>query len=113
MKFKPGLSQNFIPRYVQISKRAFRYFKSENDKHTGKPIVSIRKTVIKTAKPYKVNKGSYLKPGSAITKSHREDKLFDNMFELILDNDYEDEVNYRKYETDLKARKDRELYAKT
>ena len=28
MKFKPGLSQNFIPRYVQISKRAFRYFKS-------------------------------------------------------------------------------------
>lgn len=27
-KFKPGISQNFIPRYVQISQRAFRYFKN-------------------------------------------------------------------------------------
>lgn len=28
MKFKPGLSANFVPRYMQISKRAIRYFKS-------------------------------------------------------------------------------------
>ena len=26
-KFKPGLSSNFVQRYVQISERAFRYFK--------------------------------------------------------------------------------------
>ena len=28
MKFKPGLSQNFVSRYVQISQRAFRYFRN-------------------------------------------------------------------------------------
>ena len=28
MKFKPGLSANFISRYVQISQRAFRYFRN-------------------------------------------------------------------------------------
>ena len=29
MKFKPGLTVNFIPRYVQISKRALRYFRNK------------------------------------------------------------------------------------
>ena len=28
MKFKPGLSANFVTRYVQISRHALRYFKS-------------------------------------------------------------------------------------
>lgn len=28
MKFKPGLSMNFVSRYVQISHRAFRYFRN-------------------------------------------------------------------------------------
>ena len=46
MKFKPGLTVNFIPRYVQISKRAFRYFKNESDSYHGKPIASIRKNII-------------------------------------------------------------------
>ena len=27
-KFKPGLSCNFVARHVQISKRAFRYFRN-------------------------------------------------------------------------------------
>ena len=83
-KFKPGLTLNFIPRYVQISRRAFRYFKNKSDSYAGKPLVSIRKAVIKCAQPYNVNKGSYLKPGSAVTKSHKEDTLFDNMFEIVL-----------------------------
>ena len=109
-KFKPGLTVNFIPRYVQISKRAFRYFKNKSDSYNGKPLVSIRKAVIKCAQPYEVNKGSYLKPGSAVTKSHKEDKLFDNMFEIVLNKDYEDHFRYRKYEADAKQRRDREKY---
>jgi len=28
MKFKPGLSANFVNRYVQISMRAFRYYRN-------------------------------------------------------------------------------------
>ena len=46
----------------------------------------------------KVNKGSYLKPGSRIAQSHREDHLFDNMFEILLNEDYEDNYNYRDVE---------------
>ena len=66
MKFKPGISQNFIPRYVQISKRAFRYFKNRYEAKAGKPIVAFRKRIIKSAAGIKINKGSYLKPGSRI-----------------------------------------------
>ena len=49
MKFKPGLTVNFIPRYVQISKRALRYFRSKQESYSGKPLVSIRRTVIESA----------------------------------------------------------------
>lgn len=98
MKFKPGLSVNFIPRYVQISEKAFRYFRNESDSYAGKPIVCFRKKIIKSALPYEVNKASYLKPGSAITKSHKEDNLFDNMFEIVLNEDYEDNYQYRKFD---------------
>ena len=72
--------------------------------------MSIRKTIIKSALPYEVNKDSYLKPGSAVTKSHKEDLLFDHMFEIVLSQDYEDHINFRKLENELKARKEREQY---
>ena len=95
MKFKPGLTVNFIPRYVQISKRAFRYFRTKQESYFGKPIASIRKRIIHSAKPYEVNKYSYLKPGAAVAKSHEEDELFDNMFEIVLNQDYEDNYQFR------------------
>ena len=38
--------------------------------------------MIKCAKPIKVNKNSYIKPGSHIAKTGEEDPLFENMFEL-------------------------------
>ena len=60
--------------------------------------------------PYFVNKASYLKPGSAITKSHKEDVLFDNMFEIVLNQDYEDNYNYREIEVKEKQKRDYETY---
>jgi len=60
--------------------------------------VAFRKKIILKATPYKVNKSSYLKRGSKVYKSHKEDNLFDNMFEIILKEDYEDNVNYRNQE---------------
>jgi hypothetical protein len=84
MKFKPGLTNNFIKRYVQISKKAFRYFENEYRSHNGKPIVCFRKDIILKCVPYHVNKSSYLKPGSTVFKEGVEDKLFNNMFEIIL-----------------------------
>jgi len=46
MKFKPGISANFVNRYVQISLRAFRYFRNHLEAKTGNPIVAIRKNII-------------------------------------------------------------------
>ena len=47
MKFKPGLSANFISRYVQISNRAFRYYRNKLDCRNGrKPIVCFRNKII-------------------------------------------------------------------
>ena len=107
MKFKPGISQNFIPRYVQISQRAFRYFKNKYEAKTGKPIVAFRKRIIKSAAGINVNKNSYLKPGSKIAQSKKEDHLFDNMFEILLNEDYEENYNYRDLERAKKEFNDR------
>ena len=60
-KFKPGLSTNFVERYVQVSQRAFRYYK---DQTATKPLVSFRKKIMKNVIWYPVNKESYLKPGA-------------------------------------------------
>ena len=49
--------------------------------------------------PYTIeNVSSYLKPGARITKSHKEDALFQNTFEIILHEDYEDHYLFRDYE---------------
>lgn len=98
MKFKPGLSANFISRYVQISQRAFRYFRNRYEAKTGRPIVAFRKKIIMAAKPYRINKGSYLKRGSRIAQSGTENALFDNMFEIELNEHYEDNFRFRDLE---------------
>ena len=109
-KFKPGISQNFIPRYVQISHRAFRYFKNRYEAGSGKPIVAFRKKIIKAADNITVNKNSYLKPGSAIAQKHTEDHLFENMFEVLLHEDYEDNYDFRHEELAIKEYEDRKKF---
>ncbi len=65
-KFKPGLSSNFVSRYVQVSQRAFRYFKDKKAAIAGKPLVSFRKHILKDAVWYSINKQSYLKQGAKV-----------------------------------------------
>jgi len=64
----------------------------------GKPIVALRKHIIIKAEPYYVNKLSYEKPGSQIFNKRTEEHLFDNMFEILLAEDYEDNWEYRNQE---------------
>jgi len=97
-KFKPGLSSNFIERYVQISKRAFRYFKDKRSAIIGKPLVAFRKNIINKVVWYKINKDSYLKQGAKVSKSTLEHELFENVFEVQLKEDYEDHYEYKDYE---------------
>ena len=60
--------------------------------------MAFRKKIIKSAAGINVNKNSYLKPGSRIAQSKKEDHLFDNMFEILLNEDYEDNYDYRDLE---------------
>ena len=113
MKFKPGISANFVNRYVQISTRAFRYFRNRIDAIKCKPIVSIRKRIIVSAKPYKMNKASYLKRGSKIAQSGKEDHLFDNAFEMELNEHYEDNYQFKDVERAIRDAKERREFHKT
>lgn len=45
-----------------------------------------------------INKASYLKRGSRIAQSGKEDALFDHMFEIELNENYEDNFRYRDVE---------------
>lgn len=65
-KFKPGLSTNFVQRYVQLSSCAFRYFKNEQASKTSVPLVSFRKRVLKHCTAIRINKESYIKRGSRL-----------------------------------------------
>ena len=69
MKFKPGLTCNFISRYVQLSTRVFRYYKSKAGCESAfdAPLVSIRRRYIEEIRPIKVNKSAYLHKGSKIS----------------------------------------------
>lgn len=102
-KLKPGLSSNFVKRYVQISKRAFRYFKDKPSVAGGKPLVAIRKHIVKQCVEYKVNKKSYIKKGARVNQNRMEHELFDNMFEMQLNEDYEDNLDYRDLERNKMA----------
>lgn len=53
---------------------------------------------MKQVLPYKVNKQSYLKPGARASKSVLEHKLFENLFEICLKEDYEDHYKLRDLE---------------
>ena len=84
-RFKPGIQNNFISRYVEVSTHAFRYFKSSYAaKSGGKAIVAIPNAAIaKITRFTSINKEAFLK-GKRNTLE-LETRLFDYMFEIELD----------------------------
>ena len=72
--------------------------------------MAFRKKIIRAAVPYKINKSSYLKRGSRIAQSGKEDNLFDQMFEIELNENYEDNYQFRNFERAEKEAKDRESF---
>jgi len=70
-------------------------------------LTAFRRRIIKAARPYKINKNSYLKSGARVTIKGQEEHLFDNCFELVLTEDYETNFKYRdviKKQVEVKAR---------
>ena len=68
----PGQSANFKEVYIQISQRAFRYFLNRYNSQYGKPLSAFRRRIVHSARPYKINKDSYLKPGAQVTNKGKE-----------------------------------------
>ena len=84
-RFKPGLQNNFISRYLQVSKHAFRYFKSSlTARGGGKAIVSVpNAAIVKILRFNSINKDAFLKGKKNTHELER--RLFDHMFEIELD----------------------------
>lgn len=61
MKFKPGLSQNYISRWMQITKKAFRYYRNYYHSASGfaKPLVAIPFSSIQDVKRVDLKTFSY------------------------------------------------------
>ena len=100
-RFKPGIQNNFISRYVEVSTHAFRYFKSSYAAKGGsKAIVSIpNAAIVKISRFTSINKEAFLKGKRSTLEL--ETRLFDHMFEIELDQDYEKIYMFR----DLEAKK--------
>eukprot|EP00347_Sterkiella_histriomuscorum_P022149 403331507 len=94
-RFKPGYESNFIPRWIQISQRAFRYFKNQYATFGGmcKPIVSFPKQAIEDVCITQVNADEFMKRRNV---KELEKTLFKYMFEVYLREDYEDICLYRE-----------------
>jgi len=61
-RFKPGIENNFISRWVQVTSRAFKYYRSQIQSFAGlnRPIVSIPKNAIESIRPLKINYESFI-----------------------------------------------------
>lgn len=87
-RFKPGIENNFISRWVQISGRAFRYFRNQyQSMGLHRPVMAVPKTAVEDVQKIRVHKASYFKMKHL--KEH-EKVLFKYMFEVYLREDYED-----------------------
>ena len=61
-RFKPGIENNFISRWVQISNRAFRYFRNHiHAMGSNKPIVAVPKLSIEDVFPIDIDSEAFLK----------------------------------------------------
>jgi hypothetical protein len=82
---------------VQVSDHAFRYYKNYFTSHgTGKPIISIPTEAIRSITPFtQANKEAFTRGKTLRKDAELENRLFDNMFEIHLNKDFEEIYLYR------------------
>lgn len=87
MKFKPGLTVNYMSRWIQMTKKVFRYYR--NFYHSAssftKPLVAIPWEAIKEVKKVQIT----VQPHSNEETNANEASLHSHQFEIVLKNDYE------------------------
>ncbi|CDW87864.1 UNKNOWN [Stylonychia lemnae] len=100
-RFKPGIENNFISRWVQVSNNAFRYFRNQYQSFgLNKPIVSIPIRAIEDVSRIEVNTEAFFRKRNV---KEIERTLFQYMFEVYLRDDYEDIFNFRDEEVKQKS----------
>ena len=99
-RFKPGIQNNFIQRWFQVSTHAFRYFKNFYTAHnSNRPLVAIPNVAIRKINPFSdINKEAFFVGKCKRKDEELERRLFDNMFEVVLYQDYESIYLYRNLE---------------
>lgn len=102
-RFKPGIQNNFIPRWFQISTHAFRYFKNYYSSHgTSKPLVAVPNAAILKIVPFtSINKEAFFVGKRKNAELER--RLMDNMFEVVLHHDYESIYLYREIDAHMNS----------
>lgn len=97
-RFKPGIQNNFISRWFEISTHAFRYFKNYYSSHgTSKPLVAIPNAAVIKIVPFtNINKEAFVFGKRRGKNEELEKRLMENMFEVILYDDYESIYLYRE-----------------
>ena len=90
-KYKPGFTGTFIDRWVQVTKKAIRYFASKPGSHlaAGKPLMAFPIKAIAA-----IQKVSYDLP----LKGKKAQSLSKNMFEIFLKDDFLDIFLRHDYE---------------
>jgi len=60
-KFKPGIEKNFIPRWLQLSSRSFRYYKNHYQSvcYLNRPISALPLNAIERVKKYQIKNNDY------------------------------------------------------
>ena len=87
MRFKPGLSANYVSRWVQLTKNVFRYYRNfyHSASSFSKPLVALPFSSIQDVQKVKV-KTNVL---SSDQSNYQEAPFHQHQFELLLKEDYE------------------------
>ena len=91
VKFKPGIEKNFIPRWLQLTTRAFRYYTNHYNSicYLTRPISALPLLAIEKVQTFEIQNKDY---------KRKEKELYQFMFEIVLRQDYEDIYFFREFE---------------
>ena len=87
MRFKPGLSFNYMSRWVQVTKKVFRYYRNfyHSSSQFSKPLIALPFSSIQAVRKVKLRPQKL----SSDNTTYAEAPFNQFQFELILRDDYE------------------------
>ena len=99
LRFSPGIQKDFVSRWVQLTSQSFRYFENQYKAQNCQinihgPLISVPIESIKQA--VKINPKTFELQQNR--SRDRQEHLYQNMFELVLNCDFEQIHQYRQFD---------------